>query len=156
MNKEIWKKYKKLPNRFTVSSRGRIKSLSTGKIVKTSIDKYGYERIAVIVGSRTDKTRKTLNLKVHQVVANTFLGLPTINHKDNNKLNNNVENLEWCSSGENVSKGWKDGLFKKVSSEETRKKISDANKGRKQSKKWVSKRIMSGLKTKKIKTTKNE
>ena len=149
MNKEIWKVYKRIPNRFYISTKGRVKSFSLGKIIKTSTDKYGYERMAIIVGSRTDKTRKTINLKVHQMVAETFLGLPTINHKDNNKLNNNVENLEWCSAGENVSKGWKDGLFKNIFSKETRQKISDAHKGRKQSEEWVKKRILSGLRTKK-------
>lgn len=149
MSKEIWKVYKRIPNRFYVSTTGKIKSFSTKKPIKTNIDKYGYERIAIIVGSRTDKTRKTINLKVHQMVAETFLGLPTINHKDNNKLNNNIENLEWCSVGENVSKGWKDGLFKNIFSKETRQKISDAHRGRKQSKDWIKKRISSGLKTKK-------
>ena len=113
---EQWDAYKKLPNRYAVSTWGRILSLKTGRIIKTSIDKYGYERLAVIVGSRTDKTRKHLNLKIHQMVAETFISPQpekgfTVNHIDGNKTNNFVENLEWCTNSDNLRRGWESGLF---------------------------------------------
>ncbi len=94
------KTYKRLP-RFLVNTDGEIISKKTGKKIKTSINKYGYERLAVIVGSRKDNTRKHLNLKVHRMIAETFidnpLGLPDINHIDGDKTNNNVKNLEWTN-----------------------------------------------------------
>lgn len=53
---------------------------------------------------------------VHRVVANTFLseveGKPCVNHKDGNKLNNNVENLEWCNWSENHKHAYSIGLHK--------------------------------------------
>lgn len=116
MKKEIWRKYPKLPNRFKVSSTGRIKSIRSGRVIKTSIDRYGYERIAIIVGSRTDSSRRTVNLKVHTMVAETFIGKPkstgfSVNHKDFNKWNNNIDNLEWVTIGGNTRHAWKGGRF---------------------------------------------
>lgn len=58
--------------------------------------------------------------KVHRLVAKTFLeneeNLPYINHKDENKANNSVENLEWCSASYNINYGDRnDKVAKKVS-----------------------------------------
>ena len=136
---EFFKKYESVPGRFYVSNKGKVFNLSSGRLLKTSVDKYGYERISIIVGSRTDKSRKHLNLKVHQMVAETFLGKPTVNHKDNNKLNNSIENLEWCSASDNLKKGWLSGLFKRSGmngrkhTEESKRKMSEARKS------WYSK-----------------
>lgn len=51
--------------------------------------------------------------KVHRMVAATFLGGPTdkteVNHKDGNKLNNAVSNLEWVTRQENMSHAWTNG-----------------------------------------------
>jgi len=56
------------------------------------------------VGLLRDGKRK--NFYVHRLVAETFLpnpkGLPEVNHLDGNKLNNHVENLEWCTSSHNI------------------------------------------------------
>lgn len=136
---EIWKRYIPLGERFCVSNHGRIFSTHTARLLKTSVDKYGYERIAVIVGSRKDGSRKVLNLKVHQMVAETFLGRPTIdkatvNHKDMNKLNNKVNNLEWCTASENYSHAKNRGAFKGFTmkgrrhTKETKNKISVARR----------------------------
>lgn len=102
--------------RFLISETGEVFN-QKGKKIKTSVNKYGYERLSAIVGSRTDKTRKCVNLKVHRMVAETFIpnpmNLPTVNHKDGNKLNNHVENLEWLSVGDNLRDGLKKGIIKK-------------------------------------------
>lgn len=53
---------------------------------------------------------------VHRLVAERYIpnpnNLPCINHKDGNKLNNNVDNLEWCSYSENNAHALKNGLRK--------------------------------------------
>lgn len=52
--------------------------------------------------------------KIHRLVAENFLpkidGKPVVNHIDGDKLNNNVNNLEWCTQSENVQHAWNNGL----------------------------------------------
>lgn len=86
----------------TIRSNGR--KLSRGGILlKQATDKKGYKRVAL----RKDGKSKTF--MVHRVVAETFLSnvnnLPMVNHKDENKANNNVENLEWCDNIYNINYG---------------------------------------------------
>jgi hypothetical protein len=112
---EEWRMYPKLKGRFSVSTYGRIISLATGRLIKTSLDKYGYERLCINVGSRTDGSRHHLNLKVHQMVAETFISPQpekgySVDHLDHNPRNNRVENLEWVTRSENIKRAWRDGL----------------------------------------------
>lgn len=107
---EIWKEIKG-HNNYQISNLGRIKSLNykrsqKERILKPSIFNNGYYMI-------------TLNGKkklIHRLVAETFIpnpeNKPVVNHKDNNKLNNNVENLEWCSHKENTIHAVKIGVYK--------------------------------------------
>lgn len=93
--------------KYQVSNLGRVKSIYDGrhgidreKILTPKRDKwwYLYARITV------DKIQK-LRL-IHRLVAEAFLekveGKNQINHKDGNKENNTVENLEWCTASENI------------------------------------------------------
>lgn len=77
---------------YYISSWGRVKNLR-GKILKLDTDKAGYSRI---------KLRRK-NLKIHRLVANHFLGWDSkdVNHKDGNKKNNTVENLEYLTKSAN-------------------------------------------------------
>ena len=54
------------------------------------------------------------NRNVHRVIAETFIpnpnNLPCVNHKDGNKLNNSVDNLEWCTHSENTIHAYQTGL----------------------------------------------
>ena len=78
-----------------------------GKILKARPSRKGYLMIALYTG----KGKKQKNVPVHRLVASAFIpnpdGLPVINHKDENKQNNRVENLEWCTHGYNNSYGSK-------------------------------------------------
>lgn len=102
LEKEVWKIMKEHFN-YEVSSLGRIKNKTTNKIRRTSINNKGYEQIIVYI----DKKPKTFY--VHRVVANNFLknpdNLPEVNHKDENKLNNCVDNLEFCDGNYNLHYG---------------------------------------------------
>lgn len=115
--------------RLLVGNMGSLISTSTWKELKTVITPKGYEELKFRVGSRTDKTRKTLNLKVHRLVAEMFIGKPekpTVNHKDGNKLNNDMNNLEWATWSENNRHAIKNGLkIGKSPTPEHRKKMID-------------------------------
>ena len=107
MKIEIWKDIKGYEGLYQVSNLGNIKSLTrlknnhstlqviNEKLKNTRLSNGGY-LIADLYKNNTSKT-----LKVHRLVAETFIpnvdNKPTVNHKDGNKLNNVVENLEWAT-----------------------------------------------------------
>ena len=112
---EEWKDIKGYEGLYQISNKGRVKSLyNKGKILTPGKDKDGYS----IVSLYKNKIKKTN--KVHRLVAQAFLSnpdnLPQVNHKDENKLNNCVENLEWCSVEYNINYGTRN--------ERTRKKLT--------------------------------
>lgn len=102
---EIWKKIIGFED-YKISTLGRVKSFKYGKekILKLSILTSGYK--AVHLSKKNVKNTK----KIHQLVAIAFLnhnpcGMKlVVNHKDFNKLNNNVENLEIVTQRENANK----------------------------------------------------
>lgn len=73
------------------------------------IDNVGYYQIVL----RKNKKRKYV--RIHRLVAETFIpnpdNLPQVNHIDGNKLNNNVDNLEWCTNSENAQHGYDSNLY---------------------------------------------
>ena len=85
---------------YKASDDGRIWSSFTHSFLKGSPDKDGYLRVILYHGGKDSaKTRKMYH--IHKLIALTFLenkdNLPVINHKDENKQNNSVNNLEWCT-----------------------------------------------------------
>lgn len=111
---EIWKAIVGYENFYEVSSMGRIRAIGTTnregycryktpKILSGGIDKDGYVIIVLCNGS-THRTKR-----VHRIVANHFIpnpdNLPCINHRDENKRNNSIENLEWCTTKYNDNYG---------------------------------------------------
>ena len=93
-----------------IRSNGR-KDNRKGKILKPNVDKYGYENITL----SNKGFRKTF--LVHRLVALVFipnpLNKPTVNHKDGNKVNNDVSNLEWATHKEQKSHSIELGLADK-------------------------------------------
>jgi hypothetical protein len=86
-------------NQYEVSNAGDIKNVKSGRILAKSIMGAGYYKADLW---SFGKRRQT---SIHRVVAGAFLGIPVdgmeVNHKDGNKLNNHVSNLEWVTRSEN-------------------------------------------------------
>ena len=105
---EIWKDIKDYEGLYQVSNWGRVKSLNynhTGKskLLKPYDDTRGYLQV------KLSKNRKSKNCLVHRLVATAFLenpeNKPEINHIDEDKTNNRVDNLEWCEHKYNTNYG---------------------------------------------------
>lgn len=108
--KEVWKDIEGYEGLYQVSNFGRIKSLSRKDgffNMPTRIKKQNISNHYFAVGLSKNGIYKTMH--VHRIVAKAFLqnpdNLPQVNHKDENKLNNRVDNLEWCSAKYNVNYG---------------------------------------------------
>jgi len=101
---------KKIDNyeNYLIDENGKIYNVKTKKYLKGSIGENGY------LYYRLSKNGKKKMYYAHRLVAEAFIpnsnNLPVVNHKDGNKLNNNVNNLEWVSYSENT-KHWKDAFY---------------------------------------------
>lgn len=101
--KEIWEPVKGFPD-YSVSNLGRVISRRTSKEKFIgSVLPDGYIRVAL--SSETAKRQ----VDVHKLVAETFIpnpkNLPEVNHIDEDKSNNQVNNLEWCTKSYNINYG---------------------------------------------------
>lgn len=100
---EIWKDIKGFEGLYQVSNIGIIKSMKKNTIRTLSKSHNGYFMVVL----RNNGKQK--GLRVSRVVATAFIdnphNLPCVNHKDENKLNNNVDNLEWCTHKYNNNYG---------------------------------------------------
>lgn len=106
---EIWSK-----DRLCIDSKGR-KRFRKGEKLNPNIAQNGYYRVTLC------KSGKKLQKYLHRLLAEHFipnpLNLPQVNHKDGNKLNCEIENLEWVSVQENTIHAYKNGLINHVSGE---------------------------------------
>lgn len=120
---EIWKQINGYEN-YMVSNLGNIISITKVSIkrnskikgivfkkIKTSTNIYGYLSVCLY------KNGTSKSYKVHRLVAEAFIpnhkNLPQVNHKDENKANNKVTNLEWCDSSYNNNYGTRNEKVKK-------------------------------------------
>ena len=121
---EIWKDIPEYEGLYQASNFGKIKSIKrehyipslnkiifidNNKILKPAISKDGYKTVVLT------KNKKRKTYKVHKLIALTFISQKDdklqVNHKDGNKLNNNVENLEWCNNSENIKHAYDNKLI---------------------------------------------
>lgn len=112
---EKWEDIKNFEGLYQISNLGRIKSL------RRTVDTTKYKKIVEekemkqFIGTNgymittLSKNGKKYPIMVHRLVAETFISnpqnLPQVNHKDEDKTNNNVENLEWCDRKYNCRYG---------------------------------------------------
>lgn len=105
LNIEEWKQIPNLP--YEISSLGKIRNLQ-GKVLKTYVQNSGYEQIKI------NYQGLHIHKSIHRLVAEAFIPNPLnkeyVNHIDGNKLNNTVDNLEWCTNSENILHARKTGL----------------------------------------------
>lgn len=124
MKKEYWRPILNYEGLYEVSNFGRARSLDRwvkcpngsvrfykGRILKPGTNKDGYLQVDL------SKNNKRKTFRVNRLVAEAFLEIPEelrhlkgtrylqVNHKDENKLNNNINNLEWCSAKYNSNYG---------------------------------------------------
>lgn len=113
---EIWKDIEDYESIYVVSNKGRVKRMmhrkhTTNTIINPSINSFGYYYVCLT------KNGKGKNFMVSRLVATTFIpnpeNKPQVNHIKG-KSRNEVENLEWNTSKENINHAWKTGLSKPV------------------------------------------
>lgn len=101
--KEIWKDIQGYEGLYQVSTLGRVKRVTTGRILKGSKDKDGYLMV------RLSKNNIKSDKAIHRLVAQAFIPNPEnkleVNHIDENKTNNSLYNLEWMTRKENINHG---------------------------------------------------
>lgn len=144
---EIWKDIENYEGLYQVSNLGRVRSLDRvvtnyrgsfikkGEIKAQSNLSKGYKGVCLC------KDGKQKTHKVHRLVAQAFLpnpnNLPQVNHKDEDKTNNRVDNLEWCDNEYNINYSWSvpiysininTGEYKKYSSLTEAQQITGAHK----------------------------
>lgn len=98
---EEWRDVVGAEEYYQISNLGRIRNKCTGEILKPSLSG-GYRHIELRYGINK-------NVLIHRLVAMAFVpnpfGFKCVNHKDENKLNNNADNLEWCTHKYNNTYG---------------------------------------------------
>lgn len=114
-SEEKWKDIQGYEGLYQVSNLGNVRSVDRivkhypkdyfqkGRVLKSALTKNGYPMV-ILVNHNDRKTKM-----IHRLVAETFIpntnNLPQVNHKDEDKINNKVDNLEWCTHKYNVNYG---------------------------------------------------
>ena len=105
MGNEMIKEITDFP-KYLIDTDGNIYNKRTNKKLKISDNGRGYKKISLYT-----EEGKTVNKYIHRLVAETFIdnpnNLPEVNHIDENKANNSVDNLEWCDRKYNNNYGSK-------------------------------------------------
>lgn len=105
----VYSRYK-LKYQYFLTRDGKVYSKATKKFLTTHLDKDGYEKVRLVCN---DNKRHTFS--VHRLMMENFnprenMNELQVNHIDGNKLNNKIENLEWCTCLENIRHAAQHGL----------------------------------------------
>ena len=124
---EIWKDIEGYEGIYQVSNMGRVRSLTRkvwnytkpGRILRPGAKENGYLHVALSNGSKKEK-----HAHVHRLVAAAFIpnpdNLPEVNHKNYDKTDNRIDNLEWCTSRYNKAHFRKSPYAKNADKKKTR------------------------------------
>lgn len=104
---------------YSVSEAGVVINTRTNRVLKTDLNSAGYLRVTL---SAEGKIKR---ITVHKLVALTYLGTSDliVNHKDGNKFNNHVSNLEWVTPSENRKHAFRHKLYRRPNSVLTDKDV---------------------------------
>ena len=120
--KEIWRDIEGYAGKYQISNLGNVKSLKRNMILKAN--EYGEYNYVVLYKRGKGKIKN-----IHRLVAESFIenprGLECVNHKDENKRNNVVSNLEWCNKKYNCNYGKRN---EKMSKSKSKYKIIQKSK----------------------------
>ena len=104
LDKEIWSDVKGMEGYYKISNHGRVKSFITTRQIIT-------DEFIILKPFKSSKNYLCVSLfrkdyRIHRLVAEHFIpnpnNLPQVNHKDKNKANNHISNLEWINNRENM------------------------------------------------------
>lgn len=143
---EEWRAVPGYEGLYEVSNIGNVRNVRRNTLLRLSKDCYGYIQVSLY------KNGRRTGLRVHRLVAEAFLpnpdNLPQVNHLDEDKTNNRVDNLEFCTAKYNLNYGTarirsrntniKNGYWTGLSNEEYRKEYYEENreKIRETKRKW--------------------
>lgn len=125
MLKELWRNIDGYKELYQVSNLGNVRSFkyNTSRILKERINRRGYCYINLC------QNGKYKSCSIHRLVAIAFLGKSdlTVNHKDGDKENNLLENLEWLTHKENLNHAKENGLIKIFGEDNPNSKLTEDN-----------------------------
>lgn len=112
--------------KYEISRDGVIRNIRTKKIRKVLL--WGlYYNFSDNNWDKERKKYKTTNYKLHRILMEVFVpnpsNYPFVNHKDGNKLNNNLDNLEWCTNQQNMDHAYSTGLSNNTGENNGRSKL---------------------------------
>lgn len=107
--KEIWKDIDGFEGLYKISNLGNVYSYISNRLLNPRIDNFGRR------GVHFYQNKKECCFRIHRLVAQHFIpnpnNYPEVNHIDGNKMNDRIDNLEWCTGSQNVKHAFKLGLM---------------------------------------------
>lgn len=118
---DLWKPVVGFEKYYWVSTNGEVFSIRSQHKISPFFN--GYKQVELNVNGKSTKK------SIHRLVAEAFIpnpnNLPCVNHKDGNKLNNCVGNLEWCTHKRNMEHASETGLLRTIGSKNPASKLTE-------------------------------